>query len=79
MIPLGEGAITEASIVAELGELASGLRSWERRPGDVTLFKSLGIAIEDVAAARFVYESARQRGLGTEIALGGVAMVHGSA
>jgi alanine dehydrogenase len=76
VIPLGEGAISEDHIVAELGELASGIRTWQRRPDDVTLFKSQGIAIEDVAAARFIYEEARRLGLGTEIALGGAAMVH---
>jgi ornithine cyclodeaminase len=75
VIPLKEGAITPAHIVAELGELASGRSTWERRPGDVTLFKSQGIAVEDIASARFVYEEARRRGLGTEVDLGGHAMV----
>jgi ornithine cyclodeaminase len=72
LIPLAEGAITPDHIVAELGELASGLKHWERREGDVTLFKSQGIAIEDIAAARYVYEEARRLGLGTAVALGGV-------
>lgn len=72
LIPLAEGAITPDHIVAELGELASGLKRWERREGDVTLFKSQGIAIEDIAAARYAYEEARRRGLGTAVALGGI-------
>jgi ornithine cyclodeaminase len=75
VIPLKEGAITPDHIVAELGGLASGLSRWDRRPGDVTLFKSQGIAVEDIASARFVYEEARRLGLGTEIDLGGHAMV----
>ena len=77
VIPLNEGAITADHIVAELGELASGLKRWERNPGDVTLFKSQGIAVEDIASARFVYEEARRLGLGVEIALGGEAMAAG--
>jgi ornithine cyclodeaminase/alanine dehydrogenase-like protein (mu-crystallin family) len=76
LIPLAEGAIGPDHIVAELGELAAGKRVWQRSPDDVTLFKSQGIAIEDIASARFVYEEARRQGIGTEVALGGEAMVH---
>ena len=76
VIPIQEGAIGPEHIVAELGELASGRSAWQRQADDVTLFKSQGIAIEDIASARFVYEEARRRGLGTEVALGGEAMVH---
>lgn len=36
-------------------------------PGDITLFKSVGLAVEDVAAAAFVYERARGAGIGTEL------------
>ena len=74
VIPLQEGAITADHIVAELGELASGLKTWRRGEGDITLFKSQGIAIEDIAAARFVYDAAKRLGLGTEITVGGEAM-----
>lgn len=78
LIPLGEGAISPAHILAELGGLISGLQSWRRQPDDITLFKSQGIAIEDIAAARFVYDEARRAGLGTEIELGGRAAIHPS-
>lgn len=77
VIPLTEGAITADHIVAELGELTAGLKTWQRRPGDITLFKSQGIAVEDIASARFIYEEALRLGLGTEIALGGEAMAVG--
>jgi alanine dehydrogenase len=76
LIPLAEGAISADHIVAELGELVAGVRSWQRNADEVTLFKSQGIAIEDIASARYVYEEAKRRGLGTEIELGGEAMVH---
>jgi len=39
-------------------------------PGEVTLFKSLGMAVEDVATASYVYAQARTRGAGREIDLG---------
>jgi ornithine cyclodeaminase len=79
VIPIQEGAITADHIVAELGELASGLRWWQRKESDVTLFKSQGIAIEDIASARHAYEEAKRLGLGTEIAIGGTAMAHPGA
>jgi ornithine cyclodeaminase len=74
VIPMQEGAIAAEHIVAELGELVVARETWRRQPDDVTLFKSQGLAIEDIASARFVYEEARRLGLGTEIALGGSAM-----
>jgi ornithine cyclodeaminase/alanine dehydrogenase-like protein (mu-crystallin family) len=38
-------------------------------PGEVTLFKSVGWALEDLAAARLAYNRARERSLGTEVRL----------
>jgi len=43
---------------------------------DVTLFKSLGLAVEDVAALRHVYERARAAGAGMEVSLGGLRSDH---
>ena len=40
-------------------------------PGEITLFKSLGIAIEDLAAARYVYDKAQEKGVGTWVEIGG--------
>jgi ornithine cyclodeaminase/alanine dehydrogenase-like protein (mu-crystallin family) len=51
----------------ELGQLASGAVAGRLSPGDVTLFKSLGMAVEDVAAAHLAYERATERGLGRGI------------
>lgn len=75
VIPLGEGAMTDQHILGELGELIVGRHPWKRQPGDVTLFKSQGIAIEDIASARFIYDEARRLGLGREIELGGRAIL----
>ena len=58
LIPLREGAIGEDHIVAELGEVIDGTASGRRGPEEITLFKSLGIAIEDLAAARLLVDRA---------------------
>jgi ornithine cyclodeaminase/alanine dehydrogenase-like protein (mu-crystallin family) len=56
---LKEGAIAADHIVAEIGEVASGSKTGRRASTDVTLYKSLGIAPQDLAAAYFVLERAR--------------------
>ena len=71
LIPRAEGRIGDDHVEAELGEvLASGLRR-PRAATDRTVFKSLGLAVEDLAAARVVYARAVAEGRGTWIELGG--------
>jgi ornithine cyclodeaminase len=67
VMPMREGAIDAAHIAGELGQLASGAVAGRLSPDDVTLFKSLGMAVEDVAAAHLAYERATERGLGRGI------------
>ncbi len=67
--PLRQGLMTEDHIYAELGEIAAGLKPGRTSPEEVTLFKSVGVAVQDVAAASAVLEAARRLGLGTEVAL----------
>jgi len=65
-----EGAIDgENHIRAELGELFSGRRPGRRDPADLTLFRSLGVGIEDLAAAELAVARARELGLGIEVTL----------
>ena len=73
LIPLREGAITAAHIVAEVGELLleGGDRHGRRSDDEITLFKSLGLAVEDLAAAHHVYQKAAANGIGKWIVLGG--------
>ena len=71
LFPKNEGVIDENHIIAEIGELLL-----ERHPGresdeEITLFKSLGLAVEDLASAAWIYERAREKGLGKVIELGG--------
>jgi ornithine cyclodeaminase len=65
VLPLQEGAITQDHIAGELGELVAGSVVGRQSPAEVTLFKSLGMAVEDVAAAHLAYSRARTLGLGT--------------
>lgn len=71
MTPIQEEAITADHIVAEIGEVAAGLRFGRRGAAEITLFKSLGLAVEDIAAAQFVHAAAVARSEGTFIDLGG--------
>jgi len=55
--------------VAELGELVSGSRRGRATPVEITLYKSVGVAVQDLAAAALVLAAARERGTGLEIEL----------
>lgn len=72
LIPRQEGAIDDAHMLGELGDLVLDPSRGRLGAGDRTLFKSLGLAVEDVAAARFIYDRARAEQSGTWIALGGL-------
>jgi ornithine cyclodeaminase len=58
--------------VPELGELVAGTRFGRSDPAEITLYKSVGVAVQDIAAAALVLAAARQRGAGQEIELEGV-------
>jgi alanine dehydrogenase len=64
VIPMAEGAFDEEHIAGELGEVASGDRAGRTSDTEITIFKSLGMAVEDVAAAHLAYTKAAERGLG---------------
>ncbi len=61
------GAITPEHILGEIGEVANGSKIGRRLPSDVTLYKSLGIAPQDLASAHYVLEKARAAGVGQVI------------
>jgi alanine dehydrogenase len=70
-VPISEGKYREDQIFATLGELILRKRSWTRNDMDVTLFDSTGLAIQDVALARWLYHAAKDRGVGTWVDLVG--------
>ncbi len=65
---LEAGAIDEDHVHAELGEVVAGEAPGRTDPDEITLFDSGGTAIETVAAGHMLYERARDRGLGEEVA-----------
>ncbi len=58
--------------MGEIGEALLGKIPGRRSREEITLFKSLGIAVEDLAAAHHIYRTALERGAGTAIELGGL-------
>jgi alanine dehydrogenase len=64
-----DGRFDAAHVVAELGEVLLGRVEGRRGHDEVTIFKSLGMAVEDVAAADLVYRRAEERGTGTVLEL----------
>ena len=69
LIPLREGAFDRTHISAELAEVLVGIKPGRVRADEITVFKSVGWALEDLAAARLAYNRARSAGLGTEVHL----------
>jgi ornithine cyclodeaminase len=58
-----------SAVHAELGELVAGTRPGRATPSEITLYKSVGVAVQDLAAAALVVAAARARGAGLEIEL----------
>jgi alanine dehydrogenase len=77
LFPKKEGAIGDDHIRGDIGQLLLGQVAGRGSPDEITLFKSLGLAVEDLAAARHIYVKALEKGLGTAIELGGAR--HGDA
>ena len=71
LVPLHDGEIGPEHVVAELGELLIGRGVGRRDDREITLFKSLGLAIEDLAAASHVYAEAARAAAGVHVELGG--------
>ena len=68
MIPLQEGTIDRLHLT-ELGEVITGKKPGRTTDREITLFKSVGLAIQDAAAARLAYDKALKLGIGTKIEL----------
>lgn len=67
MIPIDEGAIDKSHMKAELGEVITGKKPARANDTEITLFKSNGLAIQDVATAKLVYDKAVAAGIGTSV------------
>ena len=65
--PIRDGLIAATHVHAELGEIVSGARPGRADASQITLYKSVGVAVEDAAAAALVLRLARERGVGRTI------------
>ena len=63
-----DGAIGPDHIKAELGEVLAGMHPGREHEDELTVFKSYGIGVEDLATADLVVRRARERGVGVEVA-----------
>jgi len=71
LIARAEGAIGDDHVQGELGEVLVGRVDGRRSAAEITVFKSLGLAVEDVASAHHIHARAQAAGLGTWVELGG--------
>jgi ornithine cyclodeaminase len=67
--PIADGAVDESVIAAEIGEVLAGSASGRTSPDEITFFKSVGNAVQDVAVAALVLERAEAEGRGTVVEL----------
>lgn len=72
LIPRREGAFGDEHIAGELGEVLLGKVPGRRSRDEITLFESLGIAIEDLASAHLIWRNAVASGRGIDVDLGGL-------
>jgi ornithine cyclodeaminase len=70
LLARAEGAVGDGHIAGEIGEVVRGTVPGRRWAEEITLFESLGIAVEDVVAADLIYRNATERGGGTWLELG---------
>jgi len=69
LIPLNQGLIQQDHIHAELGEIIAGSKPGRESEAEITLFKSVGVAAQDIAVAGRVLVNAERMGLGINVAL----------
>jgi len=67
LLAIEEGAIGPDAIRAEIGEILIGHHPGRTDPAEITIFKSLGLAVQDIAAAAALYEQAMRTGGGTRV------------
>ena len=71
LFPKNEGAVDDEHIQGEIGEILLGQVEGRKTTEEITLFKSLGLAVQDIASAYYIYNKALKQGIGTSVELGG--------
>jgi len=69
IIPIEKGLMTEEHIVAEIGEVAAGKAPGRISDSEITFFKTVGVAVQDLAAATLILQRAEELGVGTLVEL----------
>ena len=69
IIPISKGLFSQDKIYAELGEITSGSKPGRTTDDEITVFKSVGLAVQDAAVAKVAYEKAVKMGIGYEVKL----------
>jgi ornithine cyclodeaminase len=69
IIPLRKGLIQEKDILAELGEVVAGKKPGRGAAREITYFKSVGNAVQDVSVAQAIYQRAQGKNLGQDVEL----------
>jgi ornithine cyclodeaminase/alanine dehydrogenase-like protein (mu-crystallin family) len=67
LIPIQEGKLKREAIRGDLGEIITGRKRGRRSPEEITLFESVGFAMEDVVVAHRAYEKANREGKGQRV------------
>ena len=69
LMPIADGLVTAGQVSDELGEVVVGSKPGRTAPDQITIYKAVGIAVEDMAVANFVYRKALAQKAGTEVEL----------
>jgi alanine dehydrogenase len=69
IIPISQGLLSQDHIYAELGEIVTGKKPGRENESEITVFKSQGLAIQDISTARKVYDLATKKGVGKTLQL----------
>ncbi|MCP8615932.1 ornithine cyclodeaminase family protein [Salirhabdus salicampi] len=68
-VPIREGLFNESDIYSELGKVVAGDYPGRESEREITLFKSVGLAVVDIVVARYIYDKAKVRNIGTKLHL----------
>ncbi|OWT51996.1 ornithine cyclodeaminase family protein [Bacillus sp. K2I17] len=66
-VPIQEGLFEASDIYAELGQIISGEKPGRESDEEITIFKSVGLAVVDIVVAKYLYEKAVEHGVGNRI------------
>lgn len=66
-VPIRDGKFRREGIAAQLGDVVCGKKPGRSRPDEITIFDSTGLAIQDIAAARYVYDECKKSGKGNHM------------